>query len=236
MCLVSYIKGAGGEVILTSNRDEAPSRSADHIKKEDRLLAQILFPEDTKGGSWFVVSDKGDAAIILNGAFKNHERILPYRLSRGIMLKDFFDYADFSDFLYTFDFQNVEPFTMIVYQKMQLFELRWDGGVKHLEILDTKKCHIWSSCTLYTQEIQAKREKQFRTLLDEKAQVDAKSMKDIHVAGQVGDSENNFVMNREERVKTVSITQAKIKENVVSLEFENLLLETTHLQNMATGK
>ena len=33
------------------------------------------------------------------------------------------------------DLQNIEPFTLVIFQEKQLAEFRWDGTEKHLKIL-----------------------------------------------------------------------------------------------------
>jgi uncharacterized protein with NRDE domain len=52
---------------------------------------KLFFPKDTDaGGTWIVMKENGDAAVLLNGAFINHTAEPPYRLSRGIILLDIF--------------------------------------------------------------------------------------------------------------------------------------------------
>jgi len=240
MCLVSFSLSHDGKAILTSNRDEAPSRSAENLNSEDLQHQKILYPKDTKGGSWFVIGSHGSAAIILNGAFQIHKRHLPYRISRGIMLKQMFEFNNPHDFIRDYNFMNIEPFTMVIYSEGNsegnLLELRWDGSKKFIEILDVSKCHIWSSCTLYNEEKQQKRESIFRTQLKQTSKITSEVMLDIHLTGSIGDKENDFVMNRENRVKTMSVTQAIVDDSVVSLNYKNLIFNVDLHQSMAIEK
>lgn len=236
MCLVSFSLSHDGKAILTSNRDEAPSRSAESLNSENYTHQKILYPQDTKGGSWFVVGNKGQAAIILNGAFQNHERHLPYRISRGVMLKQLFEFDHPQDFLRDYDFVNIEPFTMVLYSENKLLEFKWDGSKKHIEVLDTLKPHIWSSCTLYTEDKQKEREAMFRSKLKEIPQKSSESLLDIHLTGSIDDKANNFLMNRENRVMTMSVTQAIIDNDKVSLNYKNLIFNVDLHQSMAIEK
>ena len=123
MCLVSYIPRPNG-YLLSSNRDEFVDRNADDIVTERVGRHKLYFPRDTKGGSWIIASDSDVHVVVLNGAFKNHQRKLPYRKSRGVMMKEFFEYTDSVDFFEQYEFVGIEPFTMIIASKTDLYEFR----------------------------------------------------------------------------------------------------------------
>ena len=114
MCLVSYLPLSDG-FIISSNRDETPLRSDTKLTKESINDTTILFPKDQKGGSWIIVSKDGRAICVLNGAFKKHKRKHNYRMSRGLMMKHYFEYNSTTSFLQDFDFSDIEAFTCLLY-------------------------------------------------------------------------------------------------------------------------
>jgi hypothetical protein len=56
------------------------------------------------------------------------------------------------------------------------------------------------------------------------------SILQLHHEGSVGDPENDYIMNRSERVRTVSITQITRKDLVTSMYYEDLLEGGTDTQ------
>ena len=60
---------------------------------------------------------------MLNGAFTKHERNLPYRKSRGLIVLEIFEYKSFSDFVTDVDLHNIEPFTLVLAEKDKLQSL-----------------------------------------------------------------------------------------------------------------
>ena len=148
MCTVTYLPGAKNNFIFTSNRDEAPKRNATELITKSEKGKRVLYPKDPlANGTWIAISDSNQLVCILNGAFKKHKHQPPYRLSRGIMALEFFRYQNFNDFHQNFNFEGMEPFTMIVIDKEKLYEFRWDENEKHLLQKDEKRPHIWASCT-----------------------------------------------------------------------------------------
>lgn len=145
MCTVTYFP-LKNKIVLTSNRDEKPNRSAQEIHREKG----IFYPKDaTKNGTWFAVSENGNVIILLNGAFENHQRKTEYKKSRGLIVLDLIKEENIFNALQYIDLQNIEPFTLVIFQEKQLAEFRWDGTEKHLKILDNSRSYIWSSATLY---------------------------------------------------------------------------------------
>ena len=162
MCTVTYIPTGKNKFIFTSNRDEAPKRSATGMVEKKIDGKALLYPQDAlANGTWISISDKNQLVCILNGAFVKHKHRPPYRLSRGIMALDFFSYSTANDFFGKFDFEGIEPFTMIVFDDGKLYEFRWDEKEKHIAQLDISKQYIWASSTLYSEEWQAKRKEWF---------------------------------------------------------------------------
>ena len=64
----------------------------------------------------------------------------------------YFDYATIDEFINTFNFEGMEPFTLILYNKGDFKELKWDEVELHVRSLSVQDIHLWSSATLYNQE------------------------------------------------------------------------------------
>jgi len=225
MCTVTYLPKGEGQYLLTSNRDEAPHRSPENITKDVIGGQQLAFPRDEEaGGTWIVIADSDRLVCILNGAFEKHNRQPPYRRSRGLMALDYFLYPDFEHFLDSFQFEGMEPFTMIACERGRVLELRWDEQQPHIRELDAGKPHIWSSPTLYDAEVQAKREQWFASWLEQ--QPGTFTREDIlhfHRTAGEGDSWNDVVMNRNGLVQTVSITSIEKNKLSFDMQYHDLL-------------
>ena len=89
---------------------------------------RLLHPKDARaGGTWLVATNNGTVACLLNGAFKKHHHSPPYRRSRGLMILDAAtQYNSFQNFTQHYDFEGIEPFTLVVCESEKVFELRWD--------------------------------------------------------------------------------------------------------------
>jgi uncharacterized protein with NRDE domain len=222
MCLVSYVPTDYG-FVFSSNRDEAPERSAKVIAKEKIDSKEVYYPADTAGGSWIFASDHGDIICLLNGGFVIHNRKAKYKMSRGLMLKAFFKYANVVDFFEHFDFYDIEPFTCIIVSREYFFEFVWDGAMKHVRSLDKKESYEWSSCTLYTPEVQKNRSQLFKQKLRAIEKTDAFKVAAIHLDYDQRNIENGFVMNRHDYVKTISLTQIDTHQDFFNLKHINLI-------------
>lgn len=213
MCTVTFIpekEGAG--FILTSNRDESPGRGkALPPASYDINGDAVYFPKDpSAGGTWIATSEDLYTACLLNGAFERHHWNPPYRKSRGLVLLDYFRVKDPQSFAADYDFDGIEPFTLLLVdanQAISLDELRWDGVKIHHRQLDPTTPAIRSSATLYDPEIIRKREELFGSWLSENGEPSSQETLEFHATAGIGDSFNDLVMNRNDKVKTVSITQ-----------------------------
>jgi uncharacterized protein with NRDE domain len=157
MCTVSFVPISNQEFLLTSNRDETTERGIASVpniieKAKDKILAPV---DPFAHGSWIAASDKGDVVCLLNGAFEKHKRKLPYRMSRGKVVMDYFENGNPESFAANYNLENIEPFTLVLVhraEQIQLFELRWNGNQKFFSRINENEFHLWSSCTLYTHE------------------------------------------------------------------------------------
>lgn len=221
MCLVSLIPIVDG-YILSSNRDEYPERDAKEVVSESIQEQKIWYPKDTAGGSWIILAEDNRAVCLLNGAKYNHERVLPYRLSRGVMMKEFFTYEDPISFFEHYDFWNIEPFTMVIVGGDSRYEFRWDGNTKHIRTLSPNDTHIWSSSTLYDEESQVRREKMLRSSLKD-ATEDYSTIKQAHLIKDENDLSKGLYVKLGDIVETISHTQVIIQKSKCQLIYYNLL-------------
>jgi uncharacterized protein with NRDE domain len=232
MCTVSFL-GTGGAVIITSNRDENIQRQNAAAPDIQQLPnKKIIFPRDSKaGGTWFAADDKGNVSVLLNGAFNKHLANPPYRKSRGLILVEIIA-SDMPLLCFNaIDLNNIEPFTIILYQPGSLHELRWDGIDKYEKLLDISGNYIWSSATLYSHTVIAERENSFKQLIQAQAACTAEGIHDFH-SNNDGDLENGFVISRQNGMKTFSITQVVVKSEAVNFLHHDLLQQKIFKQSL----
>jgi uncharacterized protein with NRDE domain len=224
MCTVTYIPQPDNNFILTSNRDEAAHRSPQNLTTTNIHGMELIFPKDAgAGGTWVAAANDSRVVCLLNGAFEKHKHQPPYRRSRGVMVLDYFGYQSTVDFYEQYDFEGMEPFTFVMVGKNELHELRWDEKKAHLKELNTEGKYIWSSATLYTEEIRLKREAWFRDWLENRTDFGLKAIQDFHLHGGERDDWNGFIMNRLNLVQTVSITNVIKKDNRMEMIYNDLL-------------
>lgn len=209
MCTVTYFL-LKDKIVLTSNRDEKPHRSAQEIHTENG----VFYPKDAaKKGTWFIVSESGNVIILLNGAFENHKKEAEYRKSRGLIVLDLIVEENIFKSVHSIDLDNIEPFTLIILQEQNLAEFRWDGTQKHFEILDASLPYIWSSATLYDAKAQEKRKTIFQKFLENET-VSEESIWNFHHK-KTDDLENGITIKRQNTIQTISTTQVIISDEII---------------------
>ncbi len=225
MCTLSYIPLKENDFIFTTNRDEKPERCAlfpDHYEINGCVA---LFPKDeAASGTWMLNHEKDYAICLLNGAFVKHQHQPPYRKSRGLVVLEFAKYKSVVDFASTYDFKDIEPFTVVVLsykEKRQIEEIRWDGGAVHYRKLDESVSNIWSSATLYNKEISTSRREWFEEW-KLKGEFTSDSVLDFHKGAGNGDLANGLIMNRQNMIRTTSITQVRKSGDSISMYYEDL--------------
>lgn len=229
MCTVTYIPSSNG-FIFTSSRDENPGRAKETLPPASYTTPEgaRIFPKDPQGGTWFGLSDNGKLHCLLNGAFERHKHQPPYRKSRGLVLLESLSWNSDQEFSNTYDFTDIEPFTMVMLDRsegVQLSELRWDGSIAHFSPKNNSQPFIWSSAALYLPDIIRKREQVFLNWLQEVGSPIHEDVINLHLNGSIGDPENDFRMNRNGMVQTVSITQLTSTEKKEKLHYRDLLTD-----------
>ena len=223
MCTVTIIPKGINDFVLTSNRDEAPNRTSTKPDIYTVNGVKLLFPKDEiSGGTWIGVSEKNRLVCVLNGGFDLHERKMYYRESRGVVAKNFLVANDTEKITETYDFTDIEPFTMVIADwstSLKFCELVWDGMQKYFNRLPlvTK---IWSSSTLYTPLMKTERQHWFEDF-EANNELKATSLLRFHKTAGTGNEDYGVIMDRG-FVKTTSITQVEKTDNVITMHYENL--------------
>ena len=209
MCTVTFLPLSDNGFVLTSNRDVGYQRD----KASDPMTyieddVSLHYPKDGKGGgTWIGTSRDNRLICLLNGGFENHIQQESYAKSRGLIVKELLVAIDFQKECERIELENIEPFTIIcvIWEvELQLFEFVWDGSNRHLKELPIQPS-IWSSSTLYTDDMKALRQDWFREWFIGKGRT-AENVLEFHKNGGVGFPEVDVFMRRE-YVGTVSITQ-----------------------------
>lgn len=201
--------------MLTSNRDEAPSRNTipPKIYSEDGI--RLMYPKDeVAGGTWFGVSSQNRLICLLNGGFTAHKRKEQYRMSRGVIVTQLLTAENAVKTIETTDFSGIEPFTIIMINwrhDLILHELVWDGAKSHLSEKPLAP-HIWSSSLLYSEEVKREREQWFSEFIFSDLRPSEASILNFHKTAGKGNPSTNIVMDRG-FVKTKSITQFSKSES-----------------------
>ena len=234
MCTLSFYPKKNGEIIFTFNRDEQPSRSSVEVIYDEKQ--GILYPKDKlHNGTWLTADAQRKRIVcLLNGAFFKHERQLPYRKSRGLVVLDSLKYDKIDDFFTNYDFTNIEPFTMIVWEQNSLFCFRWDGENKHIEMPETNQMQVWSSCTLYDETVQIIRKKWFTDWQNTYKSIEFSpaALWHFHQIGGAYDLENALKMARVSGVETVSTTQIIISKTKIKFHYYEFKNDANHSRNL----
>ena len=167
--------------------------------------------------------------MLLNGAEEKHQIKENYRKSRGLIVIDLISNDSVLDLWETIQLEGIEPFTLVLFEKGKLYQLRWNEIVKSKAALDTNKSHIWSSSTLYHAEIRAKRATWFYDFLDSfqnNTQINEDEIFHFHRYTETDNAEHGLVINRNDILKTLSITQTVIEKNKAKIHYADLISET----------
>jgi hypothetical protein len=114
---------------------------------------------------------------------------------------------------------------LVLFENQKLYQLRWNEIEKSIIELDTNQSHIWSSSTLYSKEIREKRADWFYTFLDTTPEVNADELFNFHRYTEEENNEHGLVINRNDTLKTLSITQTVVEKNKVAIHYNDLIAE-----------
>ena len=228
MCTVTYLPIGEADFILTSNRDEQPSRKTIEPKEYVEDDVKLTYPKDKlAGGTWIGLSDKNRLVCLLNGGFEWYERETSYKMSRGIIVKAILKSDNIENYISTFDFQGIEPFTIVLVDwnsSLKIYELVWDGKQQHFSKLKNEP-KIWSSSTLYTQQEKSLRKKWFADWLENQSEFTQEEILKFHHNSEIGTPENSIKMKRS-YVETVSVTSIKKSSQEIAMNYQNFVSTT----------
>lgn len=220
---------------MSSNRDEIITRQT--IKPmEYRVKGKnLIFPKDIlSNGSWIAMDENGNVSCLLNGAFVKHKKDKVYSKSRGQVLLEslLFDSVEF--FVNAVLLENVEPFTLLILKnnanELFFYELKWDGKNKHIKKLDNHSAQIWSSVTLYSNEIIARKNKHFEEFLLNFSNPNASEIFNFHQSNK--DINDGGLLLKNEVLRTVSISQICLDNEKTIFTYQDLLLnERSEIEN-----
>ena len=225
MCTVTFLPLNKTDFILTSSRDIPFSRDKAELPKEYFVGGvKLSYPKDGKaGGSWIGASSKNRLICLLNGGYVYHKSLSSYKKRRGLIVKDLLMVDNIIEGLNAIELKNVEQFTLVIVdwnETLTLFEFVWDGNDKHLKRLDQEP-HIWSSSTLYSEEVKKMRKEWYDQWQKNNVITQESILKFHHTAG-IGDPIIDVMMNRKTG-GTVSITSIKKEKNHLGMIYEDVL-------------
>lgn len=224
MCTVSFIK-IGEDVFITSNRDEQTARPAALPPKKYAMQSgNIIYPKDgLAGGTWIAMHENGNAMVLMNGGKEAHVPHLPYARSRGLVFLEIFDSISPIEMFRNIELENIEPFTLIIWEQNQLWEMTWSGSAKSEERLSEEEPHIWSSSTLYDLSVREKRESWFHKWYGKQKVITKEAVENFHEFAGEGDLSIDLRMNRAGILQTVSITSILLNTRQQSFDYKDLL-------------
>jgi hypothetical protein len=220
MCTVTFIPGRD-RIVITSNRDEKLLRKkaiAPMVYQTDQY--KLIYPKDAAaGGSWIGLKENGDAAVLLNGGFLPHQPQASYAKSRGLIFLEVIAATRPVICLMKLELNNIESFTLVLFQSNSLYEFRWDGENKHCKQLSVNRPHIWSSVTLYSTPVIRKREHWFNSFMNKHPDPTQRDIFNFHRFTGDGDTGNDLLMQRDGIYSTVSITSILLTAERGSMKY-----------------
>ena len=228
MCTVSFVP-TGDRIIITSNRDEKTLRPGALEPRHYQMgHKKVFFPKDPQaGGTWYAVDEYCNVLVLLNGAEEKHTLKQAYRKSRGLIVLDLMSAPSPLHAWYHIDLSGIEPFTIVLYENQLLYQLRWNEVAKDTVVLDSSQSYIWSSSTLYPKDVRAQRAQWFASFLMSEPQPSEEAMFHFHRYTEEEDTQHGLVINRNDVLKTLSITQTVIEKNKATIHYADLLADKT---------
>ncbi|WP_264554455.1 hypothetical protein [Flavobacterium sp. N1861] len=147
-----------------------------------------------------------------------------YRKSRGLIVIDLITSETILDVWKTINLDGIEPFTIVYFNGEELYQLEWNELEKSTISLNPKKNHIWSSSTLYEKETRDKREIWFHEyILKNQENINPESLLNFHQFTESDNKEFGLQINRNNTLKTISITQCVLVQNKISSKYIDLM-------------
>jgi len=222
MCTVTFIPTANG-FIITSNRDEKIAREKAIPPQSYKInTKKIIFPKDQKAGGTWIAHTENKIVVLLNGAQEKHVVKPSYRKSRGLIVVEIASANNSLALWKNIDLKEIEPFTIILFENNKLFLLQWNEIKKSQEELPISENHIWSSSTLYSKEIRTERAKWFANFMLKNTNPTTKDILNFHQFTESDNAEFGLQINRNNFLKTISITQCLVSKNKIQMSYLDL--------------
>ena len=100
--------------------------------------------------------------------------------------------------------------------------MQWNEAEKSTTEFDSKQFHIWSSSTLYSKEIREKRKEWFQDFIKSKNAPTPEEILHFHQFTESENKEFGLQINRNDVLKTISITQCKVKNDIIQMKYLDL--------------
>lgn len=235
MCTVTLIP-TKKSFILTSNRDEAIGRKTLPLDCYQLNGTRMLFPKDqVAGGTWIAVNEGQQMVCLLNGGYQDHVKMNHYRHSRGVVVTDILAQNNLWEAMQKYTCDNLEPFTLVGVDwstQLAFYEMVWDGTEKHLRILDAQIPHIWSSSTLYTEQMKQMRKDWFADYQLNNT-INKESIIHFHKTGGIGNEYYDLLIKRGD-LQTRSITQVSLENDLPLMKYEDLVVNQVYEASFET--
>ncbi|MBN1340080.1 MAG: NRDE family protein [Bacteroidales bacterium] len=226
MCTVTYIPKISGEgYYFTHNRDESIRRKI-AVPPVIRQVGdkKILCPVDRQGGgTWIAISEDKRLACLLNGGSSPHKRKDAYRHSRGLVVLDFFSFSDSNDFIRNYDMKELEPFTLLLLDGKEFYQLVWENARLTVNELNPAIPYLFSSYMLYSQDIILTRRKWFHDFIRSTADAGPEEIIRFHRYAGSDDPEAALVVTLDNLVHTVSISHLDVNRAEAHFTYIDLI-------------
>lgn len=239
MCTATFMSlEEPADFVFTVNRDESEKRPAlapDFYRDQN---TRLLLPKDPKkGGTWIALSDQKRCVNLMNGAFSKHKYEPPYKKSRGLVLLDFLKTSSTEELAKTYDFDNIEPFTLLCIDwnnGLEISELRWDGQEYYLKRVD-EAFKTWSASMTYSEKQKRKRREFFdEKRRENKAKLSADELWELHHTREASGGDLDIIIDRGE-LKTTSVSQIVKRGDEIRFNYEDMLTGETRLKTMSAS-
>jgi len=222
MCTVTYIPTKEG-CIITSNRDEKITRERALPPTEYYMEGKkITFPKDPKAGGTWIAHSETKIVVLLNGAQEKHIPKSNYRKSRGLIVLELISVENSLQYWESVDLTDIEPFTIVLFENNKLLQLQWNEIEKSEEEKDENQFHIWSSSTLYSKEIREQRKIWFANFIKENYNPSSDEILHFHQFTESENKEYGLQINRNDTLKTISITQCQVTQDNIEMRYLDL--------------
>ena len=191
---------------VAHNRDEALSRGAAEFPRWHLDgSAEVFFALDRQGGgSWMAANLQGQFVYLLNGGRKRHSHRPPYRMSRGRIPIEIARSGSLELWMKDFDPTDIEPFTVLSFDRDTISECVWDGSELHFE--RPQPPFIRASWTLYDEEAQQLRRDWMGSWLASDEEPSRDGQWKFHMSSFTERAEIDLMVDRT-FLKTVAVSQ-----------------------------